>query len=408
MPAWPEGPRPEQPDWNDEGTSFVTNDAANQAGASQPRDPSTSRDGPAKLDRFFWAMSRHDASDMHMKADAPVKFRLQGLIRNADASPLSNEDIEAMVFEIMDERQIEIYRQKGSIDLAYQLNGGDRYRINVFRQRGRTSLAARRVPKEILTFKQLNLPESLGELARLHQGLILLSGITGSGKSTAIAAILEEINRTRACHIMTIEDPIEFLFEDKKAFISQREIGLDVVDFHEALKCLMREDPDVVLIGELRDQETYSVALAAAETGHLVFGTIHSSSAANTISRIIELFPEDTRALIRSSLVFNLQAIIGLKLLPGLQPEIPRIPCCEVMICNSTVRKLIAEGRDSEIPVVIRNSAHEGMMDFTDSLRTLVDKELISTKTAYAAAPNPDELKMRIKGISVTGGGIIG
>ena len=164
----------------------------------------------------------------------------------------------------------------------------------------------------------------------------------------------------------------------------------------------------LLLIGELRDQETYSAALSAAETGHLVFGTIHSSSAANTISRILELFPENARDLIRGSLVFNLQAIIGLKLLPGLQPDIPRIPCCELMICNSTVRKLIAEGRDREISVVMRNSAHEGMIDFTDSLRSLVDRELISTKTAYAAAPNPDELKMRLKGISVTGGGIIG
>jgi twitching motility protein PilT len=264
------------------------------------------------------------------------------------------------------------------------------------------------VPKDIKTFKELNLPESLGELCGLHQGLILLAGITGSGKSTTIAAMLEEINRNRACHIMTVEDPIEFLFEDKKAFISQREIGLDVANFHEALKYLMREDPDVVLIGELRDPETYGAALSAAETGHLVFGTIHSASASATIARILELYPEDARGLIRSSLVFTLQAIIGLKLLPGLRPDIPLVPCCEVLICNSTVRKLIADGRDHELNSVIRNSAHEGMIDFTESLRTLVDRELISTKTAYAAAPNPDELKMRLKGISVTSGGIIG
>ena len=386
----------------------MADDPVRQADTSKPGNPSVSRNGSVKLDKYFRSMSKHGASDMHMKADTPVKFRLQGAIRNADANALSNETIEAMAFEIMDERQINIYREKGSIDLAYQLDSGDRYRINVFRQRGRTSIAARRVPREILDFKQLHLPERLADLAHLHQGLILLAGITGSGKSTTIAAMLEEINRTRACHIMTIEDPIEFLFEDKKAFISQREIGLDVESFHEALKCMMREDPDVVLIGELRDQETYSAALSAAETGHLVFGTIHSSSAANTISRILELFPENARDLIRGSLVFNLQAIIGLKLLPGLQPDIPRIPCCELMICNSTVRKLIAEGRDREISVVMRNSAHEGMIDFTDSLRSLVDRELISTKTAYAAAPNPDELKMRLKGISVTGGGIIG
>ena len=369
---------------------------------------SASRNGKAKIDKYFRAMSKHSASDMHMKADTPVKFRIQGSIHNIDASPLSTEDIEGLVFEIMDDRQMASYAEKGSIDLAYQVAGGDRYRVNVFRQRGRTSIAARRVPKDIKTFKELNLPESLGELCGLHQGLILLAGITGSGKSTTIAAMLEEINRNRACHIMTVEDPIEFLFEDKKAFISQREIGLDVANFHEALKYLMREDPDVVLIGELRDPETYGAALSAAETGHLVFGTIHSASASATIARILELYPEDARGLIRSSLVFTLQAIIGLKLLPGLRPDIPLVPCCEVLICNSTVRKLIADGRDHELNSVIRNSAHEGMIDFTESLRTLVDRELISTKTAYAAAPNPDELKMRLKGISVTSGGIIG
>ncbi len=353
-------------------------------------------------------MAKHAASDLHFKADTPAKFRLKGAIRNIEASPLTHEAIESMMFEIMDERQIALFRSKGSIDFAYQLPGADRFRINVFRQRGRTSMATRRVPKDILGFKELNLPASIADLCKLHQGLILLAGITGSGKSTTIAAMLEEINRTRACHIMTIEDPIEFLYEDKLAFVNQREIGLDVDNYHDALKYMMREDPDVVLIGELRDQETYSAALAAAETGHLVFGTIHSSSAANTIGRILELFPEQARALVRSSLVFNLQAIICMKLLPGVRADLPRLPACEIMICNSTIRKLIADGRDNEVTSVIRNSPHEGMMDFTDTIRQLVDRELITAKTAYAAAPNPDELKMRLKGISVTGGGIIG
>lgn len=366
------------------------------------------REGKAKIDKYFRAMSRHGASDMHMKADTPVKFRMHGEVHNIDNNPLTNDDIETMMFEIMDARREQIYQETGSTDFAYQLGKGDRYRINVFRQRGLTSVACRRVPKDIPTFRELNLPDSLKDLADLRQGLVLLAGITGSGKSTTLAAVLEEINRARPCHIMTLEDPIEFLFEDKKAFVSQREVGLDVPDFHLALKYMMREDPDVVLIGELRDQETYEAALSAAETGHLVFGTIHSSSAAGTIARILELFPEDARPLIRSSLVFNLQGVVCLKLLPGINPDIPLVPCCEVMRCNSTVRRLIADGRDHEIGSVIRNSLHEGMIDFTESLRQLVDRELISGKTAYAAAPNPDELKMRLKGISVTGGGIIG
>jgi len=366
------------------------------------------RNSSPKIDKYFKAMAKHKASDLHFKADTPAKFRLKGAIRNIDSTPLSNAEIEAMAYEIMSEVQISRYHEKGSMDFAYQLGQADRFRINLFRQRGRSSMAARRVPREILDLEQLHLPASLAKLGELHQGLVLVAGITGSGKSTTIAALLEQINQTRACHIVTVEDPIEFLYDDKKAFVNQREIGLDVGDFHDALKYLMREDPDVILIGEMRDQETFAAALASAETGHLVFGTIHASSASSTVARILELFPEEARPLIRTSLVFNLQAVVCLKLLPGLQPEIPRLPCCEIMICNSTIRKMIAEERDSEIGAVIRGSYHEGMIDFTESLRQLVDKELIAVKTAYAVAPNPDELKMRLKGISVTAGGIIG
>ncbi|MCH7808039.1 MAG: PilT/PilU family type 4a pilus ATPase [Planctomycetes bacterium] len=353
-------------------------------------------------------MSRHEASDLHMKAGTPCKFRLKGEIRNIDSTPISHEEIEAMAFEIMAETAIAAYRDRGAADFSYQIGGADRFRINVFRQRGKMSLAVRRVPREILNYEQLHLPASLSNLTKLEQGLILLAGITGSGKSTTIAAMLEEINRTRACHIVTLEDPIEFLYEDKKAFVNQREVGIDVENFDSALKYLMRQDPDVILIGELRDEETFGAAIAAAETGHLVFGTIHASSASGTIGRILELFPEEARQQIRTALVFSLQAIVCMKLLPGLQPDIPRVPCCEIMLCNSTIRKLIAAGRDSEIGAVIRNSYHENMVDFTESLRVLVEAEQIAVKTAYAAAPNPDELKMRLKGISVSSGGIIG
>ncbi len=361
-----------------------------------------------RIDKYFRAMVKMLASDLHLKADCAARFRLKGSIRAADSEPLSNDNIEAMCREIMHEKQWARYIEKGSMDFAYQLGDLDRFRINIFRQRGKTSMAARRINRTILSYDQLHLPPSLASLADLHQGLILLAGITGSGKSTTIASMIEQINQSRACHIVTIEDPIEYLFSDKKAFINQREIGLDVHNFPDALKYLMREDPDVVLIGEMRDQETFSAALHAAETGHLVFGTVHASSTASTITRLLELFPEEGRDLVRSSLVFNLQGIICQKLLPGLRPDVPRLPAVEVMIANSTVRKLIAEKRDNEIPAVIRGSYNEGMIDFTESLRQLVEEELISVKTAYAVAPNPDELKMRLKGISVAGGGIIG
>lgn len=381
---------------------------------SSPASPSPDDSGIAargrgrRIDRYFRAMTKVKASDLHLKADAAAKFRVRGEIHHVEDAPLTGDDIESMVFELMDDHQKVAYAQRGSVDFAHQIEGGDRFRINVFRQRGKTSVAARRVPREIKTYRELNLPDAVGELAKLHQGLVLFAGITGSGKSTSIAAVLEQINRTRACHIMTLEDPIEFLYEDKKAFINQREIGLDVESFSEALKYVLREDPDVILIGELRDQDTFAAALSAAETGHLVFATIHSSSAAATVGRILDLFPEDARPQIRMSLSFNLQAIVCLKLLPGLRPDLPRLPCCEIMLSNSSIRKLIAEQRDAEIGAVIRNSYHEGMIDFTESLRRLAEAELIAVRTAYAVAPNPDELKMRLKGISVTGGGIIG
>jgi twitching motility protein PilT len=220
--------------------------------------------------------------------------------------------------------------------------------------------------------------------------------------------MIEQINLTRSCHIVTLEDPIEFQYTDKKAIINQREIGLDVHDFHQALKYLMRQDPDVVLIGEMRDEETFSAALHAAESGHLVFGTVHASGTAGTITRVLELFPENTRALVRSSLVFNLQAIICQKLLKTIRADIPRVPAIEVCIVNSTVRKLIAEGRDTDILGVIKGSYGEGMIDFNESLRQLVEAEYIDQATAFAAAPNPEELKMKLKGINIAGGGIIG
>ena len=364
--------------------------------------------GRPKIEKYFGSMAKHDASDLHLKADTPPKFRIKGAIRNLESRPLSNEAVEALVFEIMHDKHKAMYAKMGSADFAYQTANEERFRINVFRQRGKTSMAARRVPREILDLAQLHLPASIGKLGELHQGLVLLAGITGSGKSTTIAALLEQINQTRACHIITVEDPIEFLYDDKKAFINQREIGLDVPNFTDALKYLMREDPDVILIGEMRDEETFGAALAAAETGHLVFGTIHSSSSAGTITRILELFPDEAREMVRTSLVFNLQAIVCLKLLPGIRPDVPRIPAVEIMIANSTIRKMIGEERDNEIGAVIRGSFHEGMVDFTESLRKLVDEEYISVKTALTAAPNPDELKMRLKGITVSGGGIIG
>jgi twitching motility protein PilT len=361
-----------------------------------------------KICRYFDAMAELGASDLHFKADARPRVRVNGKLKSLTGDALPNEKIEKMIFEIMGDAQRAQYADKGSSDFSYQLDRENRFRINIFRQRGQTSIAARHIPRSIPDYESLNLPPVLKEIASLHQGLILVAGITGSGKSTTIASMIEQINQTRSSHIVTLEDPIEFMFEDKQSFVNQREIGLDVADFHDALKYLMREDPDVVLIGEMRDRESFEAALHAAESGHLAFGTVHSANAASTITRVLELFPVEARELARMSLVFNLQAIVVLKLLKGIRPDIKRLPAVEIMLANPSVRKMIKEKRENEILSVIRGSYNEGMQDFTEALRVLVENEYISAQTAYEAAPNPEELKMRLKGISVSGGGIIG
>ncbi len=356
-----------------------------------------------RVHRYLRYVSKLKATDLHFKSGARVHIRLKGDLKPVNEPPLSAQDVEDIWFEIMSEHHRRQLAERGASDFAYQLGDGDRFRINIFRQRGTLSVACRRVNAEILDFRQLHLPESMYRITEFYQGLVLLAGITGSGKSTTIAAALDYINQTRACHIVTIEDPIEYLFRDKKALINQREVGVDVINFQDALKYLMREDPDVVLVGEMRDEETFMAALNAAETGHLVFGTIHASGAAQTIGRVLDLIPEGSRDLVRQTLVFNLQAIICQKLLPSIKPGVPRVPAVEIMFANPTIRKLIDEKRDDEIPKVIRSCQAEGMLDMNECLKRLVEEEFIAVEEAYEASPNPQELKMRLKGISSGG-----
>ncbi|MHC4716694.1 MAG: type IV pilus twitching motility protein PilT [Planctomycetota bacterium] len=361
-----------------------------------------------KLHKYFRAISKQKASDLHLKADSVPHIRLRTTVRPVKGGPLGGDEITEMVREILTDKQWDFLEENGSIDVAEELEGGDRFRINIFRQRGDLSVAVRRVSREIMDFEELNLPPQIRKIADLHAGLVLVSGITGSGKSTSIAAMLEHINKTRACHVVTVEDPIEYIYTDRKALISQREVGIDVPTFESALKYLMREDPDVVLIGEMRDRETFQAALQAAETGHLVFGTIHSSGASSTVARILDLFPPDSRDLARQALAFNLRAIISQILLPCLDEEIGRVPAVEILRINPSARQLIHEGRDAELIEVIRTCEHEGMQDFVKSLLELIDKDLIDPKVAYEVAPNPDELKMRLKGISSARAGLVG
>ncbi len=370
-------------------------------------EPATSKPEP-RIHKYLKYMVESKASDLHFKSNQRVHVRLKGDLRPLKGPPLAPKEVEDIWFEIMNDHQKKQLLENGASDFAYQLTGSDRFRVNLFRQRGTISVAARRVNKDIFDFTQLYLPPTIFKITEYHQGLVLLAGITGSGKSTTIAAALDYINANRACHIVTIEDPIEYLFEDKKALINQREVGVDVKDFGMALKYLMREDPDVVLVGEMRDEETFMAALNAAETGHLVFGTVHASGSAQTITRVLDLLPEGSRDLIRQTLVFNLQAIVCQKLLPSIKPGVSRVPAVEIMFASPTIRKLIDEKREDEIVKVIRASQAEGMLDMNECLKNLVENEFIETQVAYAASPNPQELKMRLKGISSGGGGILG
>jgi len=363
---------------------------------------------PPRLETFFRGLTKAGASDLHLKAGAPPHIRIRTLIRPTKGEAMTSAEIEEMALELMSDKQKAFFQENGSIDLAYEIEGGDRFRINVYRQRGYVAIAVRRVTREIPDFAALHLPPAIQKVADEHQGLVLLSGPTGCGKSTTIAAMIEYINKTRPCHVVTVEDPIEYLYEDKKALVNQREISIDVPNFDSALKYLMREDPDVVLIGEMRDHETFQAALQASETGHLVFGTIHASSAPQTIGRILDLFAPDARDRVRQSLTSNLRAIICQKLLPCIAPGIDRIPAVEIMLTNPSVRQLIEEARESELPDVIRSHEKDGMLTFTTHLLELIESEQLDPKVAYEVAPNVDELKMRMKGISASRSGLLG
>lgn len=357
-------------------------------------------DTPMK--KYFRAAVQFEASDLLMRGGMTPKLRLRGQLKNLDTPPIVAEDFERWVEQGFSEAQWRYYSEHGSIDVGVDLDEENRFRVNVFRSRGRSGLAARRVSAEILDFDQLYLPPVCKSIAELQQGLVLICGITGSGKSTTIASMLNHINHTRPCHILTIEDPIEYLFKDEKAIINQREVGIDVPTFAMALRALVRENPDVVLIGEMRDRDTFEAALQAAETGHLVFGTIHASSASQAFGRIYDLFPQEERDAIRNLLAYQMQAFIYQKLLPTIREDIQRVPAVEVLLQSPPTRKFILEGREHELGEVIKGGREAGMQTFTDSLVNLVEKQYIHPRTAQSAAFSAEEVKMRLRGI-VTG-----
>ncbi|MCE5277002.1 MAG: PilT/PilU family type 4a pilus ATPase [Planctomycetaceae bacterium] len=354
----------------------------------------------ARLVQFLDAMTQLKASDLHIKANLRPHFRTARALVAAKGKALTAEDVESLAQEMLNADQRLSLAGHGSVDLAYESPGADRFRINMYRQRGLMSIAVRRVTREIPNFKSLNLPPELAKICEAETGLVLVSGPTGCGKSTTIASMLDHINQRRACHILTIEDPIEYVFEDKKAVISQREVGIDVPDYHAAQRDLMRQNPDVILIGELRDLDSFQAALHAAETGHLVFGTVHAATAAQTVGRVLSLFSGENRALIRSALAQNLHAVICQKLLASLSRDYRVVPALEIMLDHAVVRKYIQEGRENELTEVVRTLEREGMRSFSTSLLELIDSDMVAPDEAYAVAPNPEELRMMVRGIS--------
>ncbi|MGI6144599.1 MAG: type IV pilus twitching motility protein PilT [Peptococcia bacterium] len=327
------------------------------------------------------------ASDIHLSVGTKPAFRINGKLRhqniddNEQLKILNREDIMNIIREIMDEEQQLIWRKKGELDFSYSLSGVGRFRVNVYRQRGCPSLAIRPVPYEIPPLESLGVPEAIVNLMEKKNGLILVTGTTGSGKSTTLAALINKVNMECEKHIITIEDPIEYLYQHKKSIVDQREVGSDTATFVGALRACLRQDPDVILIGELRDLETISTAITAAETGHLVLATLHTNSAAQSIDRIIDIFPPNQQEQIKVQLASTLQGIITQQLLPRADGK-GMVLASEIMISIPAIRNLIREGKTHQIPTVLQTGTRWGMRTMDASLCELVKSKIVSVDVA--------------------------
>ena len=380
------------------GGGAATTAPAPQPAVAQPRSLED-----IHIDELLYIVTEKGASDLHLCPFVEPVIRVDGQLMRLNYEKAQPTQTQRMMYEILTDEQIQKFETTFELDFSYSLHKIARFRVNVYKDKGAVAAAFRLIPARVPTVRELNLPPVLEELTRRPRGLILVTGPTGSGKSTSLAAMINQINSERSVHIITIEDPIEYLHQHKYSIINQRELGQDTRSFHNALRAVLREDPDVILVGEMRDPETIALAITAAETGHLVLATLHTNSAATTIDRIVDVFPPGQQEQIRIQLSNSIQAVICQQLLPRAgQPG--RVPAVEVMIATPAIRNLIRENKAHQITSVIQTSANVGMQTMDQSLRDLYMKGWITLEEALSRAMNPDELKKMMSPTTVTEG----
>ena len=339
----------------------------------------------AQIDAFFKLMNDQGASDLHLVSGQQPVLRIQGELERVKYKELDNDGLKGILYEIAPEDKVKLFEETGDVDFAYEIPGLARYRANFFEQKNGVAAVFREIPSTILTCEQLGLPPIVRKLASLPRGLVLVTGPTGSGKSTTLAAIIDEANKTRKDHILTVEDPIEFVHTSDKAVINHREVGLHTRSFAAALRGALREDPDIILVGEMRDLETIALAIEASATGHLVFGTLHTTSAAKTVDRVIEVFPANQQDQIRSTLADGLRAVVAQNLFKRIDKK-GRCAALEIMIANPAVRNLIREAKTFQIPSMIQTGKKFGMQSLDDAIMDHLTKKRISSDDAYNKA----------------------